>query len=118
LINLDHHISNTNYGDLNLIEDAASTSQVVFNILEANNIKIDKDSIPKVSYEIIGYALNKERFEEDMTGPKTYIETILSTPSNKSVFEFDITIKNYKNLDKHLNITSKHKNRIYSSIFA
>jgi phosphoesterase RecJ-like protein len=44
LINLDHHISNTNYGDLNLIEDAASTSQVVFNILEANNIKIDKDS--------------------------------------------------------------------------
>ena len=44
LINLDHHISNTNYGDMNLIEEAASTSQVVFNILEANNIKIDKDS--------------------------------------------------------------------------
>jgi phosphoesterase RecJ-like protein len=44
LINIDHHVSNTNYGDLNLIEDAASTSQVVFNILEANNIKIDKDS--------------------------------------------------------------------------
>jgi len=38
LINLDHHISNTNYGDINLI------SQVVFNILEANNIEIDKDS--------------------------------------------------------------------------
>jgi phosphoesterase RecJ-like protein len=44
LINLDHHISNTNYGDMNLIEDAASTSQVVFNILQANNIKIDTDS--------------------------------------------------------------------------
>ena len=44
LINIDHHISNTNYGDINLIEDAASTSQVVFNILEANNIKIDIDS--------------------------------------------------------------------------
>ena len=44
LINLDHHISNTNYGDINLIEEAASTSQVVFNILEANNVKIDKDS--------------------------------------------------------------------------
>jgi len=45
LINLDHHISNTNYGDLNLIEaNAASTSQVVFNILEANNVEIDKDS--------------------------------------------------------------------------
>jgi len=44
LINIDHHISNTNYGDMNLIEDAASTSQVVFNILQANNIKIDTDS--------------------------------------------------------------------------
>jgi len=45
LINLDHHISNTNYGDMNLIEpNAASTSQVVFNILEANSVKIDKDS--------------------------------------------------------------------------
>ncbi len=44
LINIDHHTSNTNYGDMNLIEILASTSQVVFNILEANNIKIDKDS--------------------------------------------------------------------------
>jgi len=44
LINIDHHISNTNYGDINLIEEAASTSQVVFNILEANNIEIDKES--------------------------------------------------------------------------
>jgi phosphoesterase RecJ-like protein len=44
LINLDHHISNTNYGDMNLIEDVASASQVVFNILESNNIKIDKDT--------------------------------------------------------------------------
>ncbi len=45
LINIDHHISNTNYGDINLIEpNAASTSQVVFNLLKANNIEIDKDS--------------------------------------------------------------------------
>jgi len=44
LINIDHHISNTNYGDINLIENAASTSQVIFNILEANNVAIDKDS--------------------------------------------------------------------------
>jgi len=44
LINIDHHTSNTNYGDINLIEDAASTSQVVFNMLEANSIPIDKDT--------------------------------------------------------------------------
>jgi phosphoesterase RecJ-like protein len=45
LINIDHHISNTNYGDLNLIDpNAASTSQVVFELLKTNGIEIDKDS--------------------------------------------------------------------------
>lgn len=44
LINIDHHISNTLYGDIDLIESAASTSQVVYNLLEANNIEIDKEA--------------------------------------------------------------------------
>jgi phosphoesterase RecJ-like protein len=45
LINIDHHISNTNYGDINLIEpNAASSSQVVYNLLKANNVEIDKES--------------------------------------------------------------------------
>ena len=45
LINIDHHISNTKYGDINIIDpQAASTSQVVYNLLKANNIEIDKDS--------------------------------------------------------------------------
>ena len=44
LINIDHHISNTNYGDINIIDPkAASTSQVVYNMLKANNVEIDKD---------------------------------------------------------------------------
>ena len=45
LINIDHHISNTQYGDINLIDPkAASTSQVVYNMLKANNIQIPDDS--------------------------------------------------------------------------
>ncbi len=45
LINFDHHISNTNYGDLNIIDPtAASTSQVVYNFCKSNDISIDKDS--------------------------------------------------------------------------
>ena len=45
LINIDHHISNTNYGDLNIIDPtAASTSQVVYNMLKVNNINIPKSS--------------------------------------------------------------------------
>jgi len=45
LINIDHHISNTKYGDINIIDPtAASTSQVVYNMLKANDVKINKDS--------------------------------------------------------------------------
>ena len=45
LINIDHHISNTKYGDINIIDaNAASSSQVVYNMLKENNIEIDKDS--------------------------------------------------------------------------
>ena len=45
LINIDHHISNTKYGDINIIDaNAASSSQVVYNMLKTNNIEIDKDA--------------------------------------------------------------------------
>jgi len=45
LINFDHHISNTKYGDINLIEpDFASTSEVVYKFLKLNNIDIPKES--------------------------------------------------------------------------
>ena len=45
LINIDHHISNTNYGDVNLVMPTyASTSQIIYDLLNANNIKIDKES--------------------------------------------------------------------------
>ncbi len=45
LINIDHHISNTQYGNINIIDPkAASTSQVIFNMLKANEIKIDTDA--------------------------------------------------------------------------
>ncbi|WP_456488784.1 DHH family phosphoesterase [Caminibacter pacificus] len=45
LINIDHHISNTEYGDINIIDPkAASTSQVVFEMLKTNEVEIDEDS--------------------------------------------------------------------------
>lgn len=44
LINIDHHKSNTNYGDINIVEQThASASSVVFSVLQSFEIKIDKD---------------------------------------------------------------------------
>ena len=45
LINIDHHISNTNYGDINIVKpNYASTSQVVYEMLKTNNVEILKDT--------------------------------------------------------------------------
>ncbi len=45
LINIDHHISNTAYGDINIVNPlAASASQVVYNLLVKNSVPIDKNA--------------------------------------------------------------------------
>lgn len=44
LINIDHHKSNTTYGDINLIDAShASTSSVVFSLLQSHDIVPDKE---------------------------------------------------------------------------
>lgn len=41
-INIDHHISNTNYGNINYVNPVSSTSEIVYNFLEYAKYKIDK----------------------------------------------------------------------------
>ncbi len=44
LINIDHHQTNTNYGDINLVDPSkASASSVVLRLLEKNNIPLRRD---------------------------------------------------------------------------
>jgi len=44
LINVDHHKSNTHFGDINIVNDKhASTSSVVFDMLQSLEIEIDRD---------------------------------------------------------------------------
>lgn len=45
LINIDHHKSNTNFGDIDVVlPEASSAGMVVYKLLKANNIKISKKS--------------------------------------------------------------------------
>ena len=45
LINIDHHASNTLYGDINIVKpSSASTSQVVYEVLKALDLPIPKQS--------------------------------------------------------------------------
>jgi CRISPR-associated protein Csm5 len=71
------------------------------------------DSKPIKTYSIIGYALNKERFEDDENGPKTILEVIYSNENVNSEFEFELTIKddikNCKEFNKKLSINNIKK---------
>lgn len=44
ILNIDHHISNTNFGDLNLvIAESSSTGEIVFNLLSQGKLPIDEN---------------------------------------------------------------------------
>lgn len=44
LINIDHHISNTFFGGLNLVDtDAAATGEITYNLIKALGIKLDSE---------------------------------------------------------------------------
>jgi phosphoesterase RecJ-like protein len=45
LINIDHHVSNTNYGEINIINpNAASTSHVIYDMCKAWGVDLDEKS--------------------------------------------------------------------------
>lgn len=43
-INIDHHISNTNFGDINIVDSkSAATGELVYHFIKQMDIKLDKD---------------------------------------------------------------------------
>lgn len=40
-INIDHHISNPRYGDINYVENVSSTSEIIYKFLKFLNVEID-----------------------------------------------------------------------------
>ena len=44
VINIDHHVSNTGFGDLQLVDpEACSTAEIIYRLIKALGIRIDKD---------------------------------------------------------------------------
>ncbi|MGM0508910.1 MAG: DHH family phosphoesterase [Fusobacteriota bacterium] len=43
VINIDHHISNNRYGDINLVENVSSTSEILYDLIKNFNIDMDTD---------------------------------------------------------------------------
>ena len=74
------------------------------------------DAKPLKTFAVVGYALNKERFEDDELGPKTIVETIYSSDKQQSEFEVELNIKGEDELLSFENI-KKACNEHYLPIF-
>lgn len=54
LVNIDHHFSNDRYGDYNLvIPEASATGEIVFRLIEALKVKVDKGIAESVYTSIV-----------------------------------------------------------------
>ncbi|KPU28386.1 3'-5' oligoribonuclease A [Caloranaerobacter sp. TR13] len=70
IVNIDHHISNTNYGDINIINhEASATGELVYNILKCLNLYIDKE-IATCLY--VAIATDTGSFRYDNTHSETH----------------------------------------------
>ncbi|MFA7412812.1 MAG: DHH family phosphoesterase, partial [Tissierellaceae bacterium] len=70
VINIDHHISNTYFGDINIVEkDASSTGEIIFDMIKLMGVEIDKE-IGTCLYTAI--STDTGSFMYDNTSAKTH----------------------------------------------
>ncbi|MDO9535261.1 MAG: bifunctional oligoribonuclease/PAP phosphatase NrnA [Bacillota bacterium] len=69
VINIDHHITNEKFGDINIIDSsAASTGEIIYKLLQTNNLEINKE-ISLCLYVAISSDTGSFKYENTM--PKT-----------------------------------------------
>jgi phosphoesterase RecJ-like protein len=70
LVNIDHHITNDRFGDLNLVvPKASSTAEVIYELLEKNNFKLNR-SVAILLY--LGIMTDTGSFHYDNTASRTH----------------------------------------------
>lgn len=69
-INIDHHISNKNFGSLNLVStQASSTTQIIFNWFKSMNVEIDEDIATLL---LAGIITDTGSFQNANTTPESF----------------------------------------------
>lgn len=88
LINIDHHISNTSYGEINLVEENASaTAEIAYKLIKTMGIFIDKD-IADCIYT--GIVTDTGMFQYSNTSEETHsitAELIIAGVSPSDIFQ-------------------------------
>lgn len=71
IINIDHHITNNNFGHINIINpDSSSTGEIIYEILEFMNVKINKDIATSL---YVAISSDTGSFKYDSTTPVTHV---------------------------------------------
>lgn len=71
LINIDHHVTNQNYGSLNYVDpDASATGEIVFSLLEPLKVELDSD-LAEALY--VAISTDTGSFKYENTTPHTHM---------------------------------------------
>ena len=55
---IDHHLTNTNFGDINIVEVNSSSCEIVYNIMKENNFEISNQILGKLYAGVITDTMN------------------------------------------------------------
>lgn len=84
IINIDHHISNTNFGDINIVQPHASaTGEIVYELLTKMNIEIDKE-IAENLYTAISTDTGSFKYDSVSAITHSIISELIKTGMNTS----------------------------------
>ncbi len=82
IINIDHHITNHNFGTLNLVDPgAAATGEIVYHILKDTGITINK-SVAEALYVAIATDTGSFKFDNTMPGTHRVVASLLDHTLN------------------------------------
>ncbi len=98
IINIDHHVTNTRFADINILDQrASSTSEIIFNLLEKSKIPINKN-IAQALYT--GIATDTGNFVYDNTSSKTHkiVSKLLDYGVDLNLISYNL----YQNKDLNL----------------
>lgn len=93
IINIDHHLDNNKFGDINLVDSSrSSTGEIVFDLIESLGLGIDKDIATHIYTAI---TMDTGRFMYDKVDDRTHeiVASLIRTGIDKD----EINIKLYQN---------------------
>lgn len=118
LVNIDHHASNTFFGNINLVLDqASSTAEIVFNLLETTGFRVDK---PVADLLILGIYSDTQILTNLATTPETVsvVSRLLSRGAQIKPIIKNLETKNFPILKLWAKALSRiEKNEKYNLIY-